>query len=231
MTLKLPLLGTSIGWLFYASVEPEQVSQSSARAYPDDLDRPSATSLALSRREHGLGIEIFQCDGHLELSSWTGPRSKGSNTDLTPGATVESGPGEARKSLAPTVGYSYSNPSSRSRERANHFAHSRPRPRGKHQPNTGDTPATRKKQRRTDREKDSRPPPSRERDSSAREKHSLSPPSHETGKPGNRRRKTSPSRPNSRFPRPRAESKSRASHRGRGNQLPIGQPTQGMLRF
>ena len=174
MTLKLPLLGTSIGWLFYASVEPEQVSQSSARAYPDDLDRPSATSLALSRREHGLGIEIFQCDGHLELSSWTGPRSKGSNTDLTPGATVESGPGEARKSLAPTVGYSYSNPSSRSRERANHFAHSRPRPRGKHQPNTGDTPATRKKQRRTDREKDSRPPPSREGFERAKETHTLS---------------------------------------------------------
>ena len=48
---------------------------------------------------------------------------------------------------------------------------------GKHQPNTGDTPATRKKQRRTDREKDSRPPPSKERDSSAREKltHSLLP--------------------------------------------------------
>ena len=122
MTLKLPLLGTSIGWLFYASVEPEQVSQSSARAYPDDLDRPSATSLALSRREHGLGIEIFQCDGHLELSSWAGPRSKGSNTDLTPGATVESGPGEARKRRPSTVGFYIPTRPLAQEERANHFA-------------------------------------------------------------------------------------------------------------
>ena len=103
MTLKLPSLGTSIGWLFCASVEPEQVSRSLARAYPDGLDRPSATSLALSSGTR-IGDRNLPVNGHLELSSGTGPRSKGSNTDLTPGATVESGPGEARKSLAPTVG-------------------------------------------------------------------------------------------------------------------------------
>ena len=103
-----------------------------------------------------------------------------------------------------------------------------------HGVSTSQTPAIHPRPERNSGEPTERRAPGhhrRERDSSAREKHTLSPPSHETGKPGNRRRKTSPSRPNSRFPRPRAESKSRASHRGRGNQLPIGQPTQGMLRF
>ena len=38
-----------------------------------------ATSLALSRREHGLGVRIFRCGSHLELSSWASPRSKGSS--------------------------------------------------------------------------------------------------------------------------------------------------------
>ena len=55
--------------------------------------------------DHGEATSPLPCTTtQLELSSWAGPRSKGSNTDLTPGATVESGPGEARKSLAPTVG-------------------------------------------------------------------------------------------------------------------------------
>ena len=48
MTLRLPLLKASIGRGQKASVEPEQISRYFARAYPDGLYRPYATSLALS---------------------------------------------------------------------------------------------------------------------------------------------------------------------------------------
>ena len=138
--------------------------------------------------------------------------------------------GRARRErvLRPPLDNLHSIPSSPNRERANH---SRTADRV-HGASTSETPAIHPRPERNSGEPTERPALDhhrRRRDSSARETHS--PPSSEKGKPGNRRRKTSPSRANLRFPRPRADSKSRASHRGRGKQLPIGQPTQGMLRF